>query len=125
MHAHTLVWHEALPPWMHKVTGAAAVKQMMLDHIDHVAGHYKGRVAEWDVINEPMSDEDADYGNGHHGLRPALEQHDHQSVRRAPVSSGCRDSGNDAASLIRRRSDGPGAHNRSAGPTTAPRPLAH
>jgi endo-1,4-beta-xylanase len=72
VHAHTLVWHESLPPWMHKVSNAAAVKQMMLDHIDHVAGHYRGRVVEWDVINEPMSDEDSDYANGHQGVRPNL-----------------------------------------------------
>jgi endo-1,4-beta-xylanase len=31
---------------------------MMLDHIDNVAGHFKGQVAEWDVINEPMDDDD-------------------------------------------------------------------
>jgi endo-1,4-beta-xylanase len=27
------------------------------DHIDHVAGHYAGRVAEWDVVNEPIDDD--------------------------------------------------------------------
>ncbi|MEZ0070777.1 endo-1,4-beta-xylanase [Planotetraspora sp. GP83] len=66
VHAHTLVWHEALPAWMRQ----NATKQTMFDHIDAVAGHFKGKVAEWDVVNEPMSDEDADYTNGHQGLRP-------------------------------------------------------
>jgi endo-1,4-beta-xylanase len=72
VHAHTLVWFEALPPWMRLVTAPAAVKQMMLDHIDHVAGHFRGKVAEWDVVNEPMSDEDVDYTNGNQGVRPIL-----------------------------------------------------
>jgi endo-1,4-beta-xylanase len=58
VHAHTLVWKEGLAPWMRQVTGAAAVQKMMLDHIDNVAGHFKGQVAEWDVINEPMDDND-------------------------------------------------------------------
>jgi endo-1,4-beta-xylanase len=72
VHAHTLVWHESLPPWMRAVADAQAVKQVMLDHIDHVAGHFRGHVAEWDVINEPMSDDDPDYGNGNQGLRPTM-----------------------------------------------------
>jgi endo-1,4-beta-xylanase len=57
---------------MRKVTDAAAVRTMMLDHIDHVASHFSGRVAEWDVINEPMSDDDIDYTNGNLGVRPIL-----------------------------------------------------
>ena len=65
VHAHTLVWHEALPAWMR----ADATRQTMYDHIDAVAGHFRGRVAEWDVVNEPMSDNAADYTNGNKGLR--------------------------------------------------------
>ncbi len=72
VHAHTLVWHEALPAWMKAPMSNDARKNVMLDHIDAVAGHYAGRVAEWDVVNEPMSDDDPDYTNGHRGLRPQL-----------------------------------------------------
>ena len=72
VHAHTLVWHEALPAWMRASMSADARRKVMLDHIDNVAGHFKGRVAEWDVINEPMSDDDPDYTNGNKGLRPSL-----------------------------------------------------
>jgi endo-1,4-beta-xylanase len=56
VHAHTLVWQEALPQWMHQLP-TSQVRAAMLDHIDHVAGHYAGKVAEWDVINEPIDDE--------------------------------------------------------------------
>jgi endo-1,4-beta-xylanase len=72
VHAHTLVWQEALPAWMKASMSNDARKQVMLEHIDGVAGHYAGRVAEWDVVNEPMSDDDPDYTNGHQGLRPNL-----------------------------------------------------
>lgn len=34
-----------------------------------VAGHFKGKVAEWDVVNEPMSDDEKIYTNGDLGLR--------------------------------------------------------
>ncbi|QIS09423.1 endo-1,4-beta-xylanase [Nocardia arthritidis] len=69
VHGHTLVWHEALPQWMRKVSGPDAVRQTMFDHIDAVAGHFRGQVAEWDVVNEPISDDPADYANGNNGIR--------------------------------------------------------
>ncbi|WSQ96575.1 endo-1,4-beta-xylanase (plasmid) [Streptomyces globisporus] len=38
-------------------------------HIATVAGHFKGKVAGWDVVNEPMSDDEKSYTNGDLGLR--------------------------------------------------------
>ncbi|MDQ1293160.1 MAG: endo,4-beta-xylanase [Actinomycetota bacterium] len=69
VHAHTLVWHEALPAWMRALKTPDAVEKAMVDHVNTVAGHYRGKVTEWDVVNEPLSDEDADYTNGNRGLR--------------------------------------------------------
>ncbi|SDX96310.1 endo-1,4-beta-xylanase [Amycolatopsis xylanica] len=57
VHAHTLVWFEALPTWMRS---ASDKKTVMLDHIKTVAGHFKGRVAEWDVVNEPINEDNPD-----------------------------------------------------------------
>ncbi|MEJ7787940.1 MAG: endo-1,4-beta-xylanase, partial [Solirubrobacteraceae bacterium] len=48
---HALVWHQQLPPW---VTGSLAE---MRRHIEEVAGHFRGRVAQWDVVNEALDDE--------------------------------------------------------------------
>ncbi|MEV6238160.1 endo-1,4-beta-xylanase [Lentzea sp. NPDC051838] len=57
VHAHTLVWFEALPTWMRS---APDKKTVMTDHIKAVAGHFKGRVTEWDVVNEPMNEDNSD-----------------------------------------------------------------
>ncbi len=71
VHGHTLVFGEANPRWVQDLPTAtdsdkAKVKQVMLDHIRTVVGHYKGQIATWDVVNEPLADYDAfDSSNGH------------------------------------------------------------
>ncbi|MFF9062079.1 endo-1,4-beta-xylanase [Streptomyces sp. NPDC014882] len=72
VHAHTLVWFEALPAWMRAEMTHGQRRRVMVEHIRAVAGHFRGKVAEWDVVNEPMSDEDEDYSNGNRGVRPQL-----------------------------------------------------
>ncbi|MET9490837.1 endo-1,4-beta-xylanase [Nocardia sp. NPDC006630] len=71
VHGHTLVFGEANPRWMTH-TPAQDRRRVMEDHIATVAGHYRGRVAEWDVVNEPLSVEDSDYADGKPGLRQHL-----------------------------------------------------
>lgn len=58
---HTLVWHSQTPNWFTRdaegkpLPREAALKNMR-DHIAAVVGHYKGRVQQWDVVNEVVSD---------------------------------------------------------------------
>ncbi len=40
-----------------------------IHHITAVAGRYKGKVAQWDVVNEPLSEDDIDYSLVQKGLR--------------------------------------------------------
>lgn len=47
---HALVWHQQLPAW---VTGSLA---QMRRHIEGLAGRYRGRMAQWDVVNEALGD---------------------------------------------------------------------
>ncbi|MFN8504367.1 endo-1,4-beta-xylanase [Kouleothrix sp.] len=57
VHGHTLLWHQELPGWVTagKFTPEAA-RAALHDHIAQVVGRYKGRIAEWDVVNEAIGD---------------------------------------------------------------------
>ncbi|MFK4600340.1 endo-1,4-beta-xylanase [Streptomyces pristinaespiralis] len=52
---HTLAWHSQQPGWMQSLSGNA-LRQAMIDHINGVMSHYKGRIAQWDVVNEAFAD---------------------------------------------------------------------
>jgi endo-1,4-beta-xylanase len=53
---HPLVWDEQLPDWVKDGDWTAAeLKKVMRDHIRAVAARYRGRIDEWDVVNEPLA----------------------------------------------------------------------
>jgi endo-1,4-beta-xylanase len=61
VHGHNLVFSEALPDWVRNLPTStpeqkAYVEQVMVDHITKLVTHFKGRVSEWDVVNEPVKD---------------------------------------------------------------------
>jgi endo-1,4-beta-xylanase len=62
MRGHTLVWHSQTPKWLFEgEDGKQVNKEILLqrihDHIDSVAGRYKGKIYAWDVVNEAISDQ--------------------------------------------------------------------
>jgi len=67
---HTLVWHSQTPEWFFqnkregKINRELALTRMR-KHISTVVGRYKGRVSQWDVVNEAISDESNEF------LRPS------------------------------------------------------
>jgi endo-1,4-beta-xylanase len=63
---HTLVWHSQLPGWVNNIQSGTDLINAMISHINGVAGHYRGKIAYWDVVNEAFAD-----GNGG-GLRSSL-----------------------------------------------------
>lgn len=58
---HTLVWHGQTPRWFFEgpdgkpVTRELALERMR-KHISTVVGHYKGKIKQWDVVNEAIND---------------------------------------------------------------------
>jgi endo-1,4-beta-xylanase len=54
---HNLAWGEGNPSWLTNGNFNASTKQEILkNHISNVAGHFKGKVICWDVVNEAVSD---------------------------------------------------------------------
>ncbi|MEV6262125.1 endo-1,4-beta-xylanase [Streptomyces sp. NPDC051784] len=52
---HTLAWHSQQPGWMQSLSGSS-LRQAMIDHINGVMAHYKGKIKQWDVVNEAFAD---------------------------------------------------------------------
>ncbi len=61
---HVLVYHIPTPGWLYARTNPnstnkfsrAELMAIVKRHIDSVVGHYKGRILEWDVVNETIMD---------------------------------------------------------------------
>ena len=53
VHGHALVWHSQSAAWLNTPgTTRAEARANLEAYIKAVAGHYKGRVISWDVVNE-------------------------------------------------------------------------
>ena len=61
---HALLWHAATPPWVEALS-PAELREAVQEHIRTVAGHYRVRVRDWDVVNEAIDD-------GTNGLRSTV-----------------------------------------------------
>jgi endo-1,4-beta-xylanase len=53
---HTLVWYSQNPGWLDDLP-AAELRRELKAHIGTEMGRYKGRIADWDVVNEPIADD--------------------------------------------------------------------
>jgi endo-1,4-beta-xylanase len=60
---HTLVFAEANPAWVTNLpvdtsSDKQKVEAVMINHITNLVSHYSGKIALWDVVNEPINDDD-------------------------------------------------------------------
>ena len=56
---HNLCWHRQLPTWFAAEANAGDASQLLVSHIQKVAGRYAGRMHSWDVVNEAIQPSDA------------------------------------------------------------------
>ena len=55
---HALAWHSQVPGWVNSYSGQKdKLLAVLKNHIENVVGHWKGEVAEWDVVNEAINDD--------------------------------------------------------------------
>jgi endo-1,4-beta-xylanase len=55
---HTLLWHNQLPSWLTSGTWTKAeLRSILRAHIFAEAGHFRGRIWAWDVVNEAFNDD--------------------------------------------------------------------
>ncbi|MFC0032674.1 endo-1,4-beta-xylanase [Micromonospora chaiyaphumensis] len=58
---HVLVWHNQLPGWLTSGVADGSIsdtelRDILREHITAVVTHFKGRIWQWDVVNEAVSD---------------------------------------------------------------------
>jgi endo-1,4-beta-xylanase len=54
---HVLVWNQSNPAWLtHGTFSSAQLSTILTQHIATVVGRYRGRIAQWDVVNEAFDD---------------------------------------------------------------------
>jgi endo-1,4-beta-xylanase len=57
INGHTLIWHSQLPAFARNIQDIDSFKTFFTDHINTVAGHYKGKIYSWDVVNEALNED--------------------------------------------------------------------
>ena len=58
MHGHTLVWYEAIPDWVSRISTAMDARRALERHIGTLVSRYRGKIWAWDVVNEPIEPKD-------------------------------------------------------------------
>lgn len=58
LRCHALVWHSQLAPWVEEKNWTAeALTAAVTEHVNRVAGHWKGQCYAWDVVNEALNED--------------------------------------------------------------------
>jgi endo-1,4-beta-xylanase len=69
LRGHTLIWEQSTPAWAKREILVTRDWRIVAGHFSHVLSRYRGRIGEWDVVNEPIDTE-----HGVDGLRTTCFQ---------------------------------------------------
>jgi len=107
IHGHTLVWHSQSRAWLNKdENGEFLTRQQarenMEEFINTIAGHFKGRVISWDVVNEAFQNsvDSSGASNWRSGLRKGGTSNDSSAWFGAYANGANADEGESGADYI-------------------------
>lgn len=58
LRGHTAFWYGNMPPWAKAEMRGPDARAVMLKRVSDVVGHFRGRIFEWDVVNEAVEPKD-------------------------------------------------------------------
>lgn len=75
VHGHTLAWHQQSPPWLNtdeqgQPLGREQAEENLTAYVKNAAGHFRGRVVSWDVLNEAIRDNPPNPPDWRNCMRP-------------------------------------------------------
>jgi endo-1,4-beta-xylanase len=55
---HVLVWHNQIPPWVNEQDFTPdQLRDILREHVIETARHFRGKLYEWDVLNEALNED--------------------------------------------------------------------
>ena len=58
LRGHNLLWYHRTPSWYFDLPSRQEQERAVVRHIQKLAGHYRGKIHSWDVVNEPIEPKD-------------------------------------------------------------------
>ena len=58
LRGHNLLWYYRTPDWFFDLDSRKEQERAVIEHIQRLAGRYRGKVHSWDVVNEPVEPKD-------------------------------------------------------------------
>lgn len=58
LRGHTAIWYKNIPAWTKAAISGPGGHDLLVKRVHDVVGHFRGRVVEWDVVNESIEPRD-------------------------------------------------------------------